>query len=228
MTEQPRVWGIRLLALGIAVGIWFNTSVKDRLVSSERVVEAGVRYNRPRGFVILDPVQSVNVRLSGSERAIRQLNPSQIDVQVELSQRQEGTVTVNLGPEDILVPEGLSVVWIEPSTLRMELERELTQRARVLPRLSGEPAAGATLHRIEVIPDTVLVTGPASVLRRLEEVATEAVSLDGHALPFEETVSVLTPNPLIQILQPSKVTVKVELDPPRIPGSGTQRRKEGS
>lgn len=228
MSEQPRVWGIRLLALGIAVGIWFNASVKDRLVSSERVVEAGVRYNRPRGFVILDPVQSVSIRVAGSERAIRQLNPSQIDVQVELSQRQEGTVTVNLAPENVLVPEGLSVVSIQPGTLRMELEREVTQRARVLPRLSGEPAAGASVHRLEVIPDSVLVIGPASLLRRLEEIPTEAVSLDGHALPFEETVSVLTPNPLIQILQPSKVTVKVELDPPRIPGSGNPRRKEGS
>lgn len=224
MNERPRAWGIRLLALGIALGIWFNASVKDRLVFSERVVEAGVRYNRPKGFVIMEPVQSVNVRLSGSRRSIRQLNPSQVDVEVELSQRQEGTVTVNLGPENVLAPEGLSVVSIEPSMLRLELERELTQRVRVIPRFSGEPAAGATVRFFEATPDGVVVTGPASLLVRLEEVSTEPISLDGHALPFEETVSVLTPNPLIQILQPSRVTVKVELEPPGTPGN--KGRKE--
>lgn len=219
MTESPRTWGIRVLALAIAVGIWFNASVKDRLVFSERVVEAGVRYNRPRGFVIMEPVQSVNVRLSGSERSIRQLNPSQVDVQVELSQRQEGTVTVNLTPESVLVPEGLSVVSIEPPSLRLELEREVTERVRVVPRFSGEPAEGATLRRFETTPDGVVVTGPASLLERLEEVSTDPIALDGHALTFDETVSVRTPNPLIQILQPYKVTVRIELEEPGEPGA---------
>ncbi len=228
MSEPPRLWGIRLLALGIAVGIWFNASVKDRLVSSERVVEAGVRYNRPRGFVLLDPVQSVNVRLSGSVRAIRALNPSQVDVQVELSQREEGTVTVNIDPESVQVPEGLSVVSIEPSTLRLDLDRELTQRARVLPRLTGEPAEGSKVSLIEATPDSVLVTGPASILHRLQEVSTEPLSLDGRSQPFEETVFVLTPNTQVQVLQPSKVTVRVELEPSKSPRTGTARRKEGS
>ena len=36
MNERARTWGLRLLALGIAIGIWFNASVEDRLVSSER------------------------------------------------------------------------------------------------------------------------------------------------------------------------------------------------
>jgi YbbR domain-containing protein len=224
MTDSPRTWGIRLLALAIALGIWFNASVKDRLVFSERVVEAGVRYNRPRGFVIMEPVQSVSVRLSGSERSIRQLNPSQVDVQVELSQRQEGTVTVNLTRDSVLVPEGLSVVQIEPASLRLELERELTERVRVVPRFSGEPAEGATVRRFDATPDGVMVTGPASLLERLEEVSTDPIALDGHALTFDETVSVRTPNPLIQILQPYKVTVRIELEEPGAPG--TPGRKE--
>jgi hypothetical protein len=81
---------------------------------------------------------------------------------------------------------------------------------------------------IESVPDSVLVTGPETLLHRLQEVATEPLSLDGRALAFEETVFVLTPNPLIQILQPSKVTVRVELEPSKSPKTGTARRKEGS
>src|SRR6185295_16727321 len=90
VSELARTWALRLLALGIAIGIWFNASVQDRLVSSEKVVEASVRYDRPRGFIIINPVQSVNVRLIGSKKAVRQLNPYMVDVQVELSRRQEG------------------------------------------------------------------------------------------------------------------------------------------
>ena len=45
--------------------------------------------------------------------------------------------------------------------------------------------------------------------------ATRPINLDSHALTFEETVQVVTPDPLIQIVQPSKVTVRVSL--PLIP-----------
>ena len=87
MNEWARTWGLRLLALGIAIGIWFNVSVEDRLVSSEKVVAAAVSYNRPHGFMVINQVPTVNVRLSGNKKAIRQLIPYMVNVQVELSQR---------------------------------------------------------------------------------------------------------------------------------------------
>ena len=60
MNDATRTWGLRLLALGLAIGLWFSVSFEDREALSERLVEASVSYNRPRGFVILDPVPSVN------------------------------------------------------------------------------------------------------------------------------------------------------------------------
>ena len=102
--------------------------------------------------MILDPVPSVNVRLRGSSKLIRQLNPYQVDVQVELAQTEPGTVSVNLGPENVLMPEGLEVVSIEPNTIRVELEREITQRVPVVPHLVGEPAAGVGRRRARGLP----------------------------------------------------------------------------
>lgn len=225
MSEPGRNWGLRLLAVGIAVGIWFNASVEDRLVSSEKVVEASIIYNRPRGFIVINPVPSVNVRLLGSKKAIRQLTPSMVDVQVELSQRQEGVANVTLGPENVLAPDGLEVVAIEPNAIRVDLEREITQRVPVLPKLVGEPAAGAVVGEVEVFPNQVLVTGPESMLVRLESLATRPISLDGHALTFDETVPVVTPDPLIQIAQPSQVTVRVPMRPPAEPTAPARPRQ---
>jgi diadenylate cyclase len=216
LSEAARTWGLRLLALGIALGLWFSVSFEGREALSERLVEASVSYNRPRGFVILDPVQSVNVRLRGSSKLIRQLNPYQVDVQVELSQTEPGTVNVNLGPENVLMPEGLEVISIEPNVIRVELEREVTQRLPVVPHLIGEPAAGAIVEEPEVFPNQVLVSGPESLLAKVQSLSTRAISLDGHALTFEETVAVVPPDPLIQVVQPSKVSVRV---PMRQPGS---------
>jgi YbbR domain-containing protein len=213
VTESGRDWGLRLLALGIALGIWFNASVEDRLVSTEKVVEASVSYISPRGFVVVNPVQNVNVRLAGSKKAIRQLNPSMVDVQVDLSRRPAGMNDVTLSSENVLAPDGLDVTSIEPNTIRLDLEREVTQRLPVFPKLTGEPAAGSVVQEPEVFPSQVLVTGPESILARVESLSTAPISLDGHALPFEESVAVAAPDPLIQIVQPARVTVRIPLKP---------------
>lgn len=214
MNESARTWLIRLLALGIAIGLWFGVSFEEREELSERLVEASVSYNRPRGFVILDQVQNVNVRLRGSSRLIRQLNPFMVDVQVELAQTQPGTVTISLGPENVLAPEGLEVVSIEPNTIRVELEREITQRLRVVPQIVGKPANGWIADEPEVFPNQVLVSGPESLVSRGQPLSTRPIDLTGRTAPVEESVAVIPPDPLIQVVQPSKVTVRVPVHPP--------------
>lgn len=214
MSESVRTWGLRLLALGIAIGLWLNVSFEDRQELSERVVEAGVSYNSPVGFVILDPVRTVNVRLRGSNRQVRGLNPYMVNVQVDLDQPTPGTFNLPLNPKEVLTPEGLEVVSITPDKIRVELEREVSQRLPVVPQIVGEPAAGAVAGEPEVFPSQVLVVGPESLLARTEALSTRPINLNGHALTFEQPVAVISPDPLIQIVQPSEVTVRVPMHQP--------------
>ncbi|HYG62551.1 MAG TPA: CdaR family protein [Thermoanaerobaculia bacterium] len=218
MNERARTWGLRLLALGLAIGIWFNASVEDRLELSERLVEASVSYNRPRGFVIMNQIQSVNVRLEGNRRAIRQIVPYEVNLQVDLlNQREPGTFTVNLTADMILLPEGIEVIAIEPNIIRVELEREVTRRIPVIPQLAGSPAGDAKLQEPEVFPNQVLVAGPESLVSGIESLRTRPIRLDGHATTFEVNVPVDPPNPLVQVVQPTQVTVRVPLIPPQPP-----------
>ncbi|MFL6234040.1 MAG: YbbR-like domain-containing protein [Thermoanaerobaculia bacterium] len=216
MNEWARTWGLRLLALGIAIGIWFNASVQDRLVSSEKVVEAAIAYSRPNGFVLINPAQNVNVRVSGTKKAIRQLSPYMVNVSVDLGQRQTGVATINLTGDNVLLPDGLEVVSIEPNTIRVDLEREVIQNLPVLPKLTGRPAAGATVGKPESLPNQIKVIGPEPMLSRIDSLSTRPVSLDGHASTFEEKdVAIVLPDPLIQIVPPPlAVTVTVPIQPP--------------
>ena len=227
MNEWARTWGLRLLALGIAIGIWFNASVEDRLVFSEKVVEASVTYNSPRGFILASPgPQSVNVRLKGSKKAIRQLNPYAVNVQVDLSQRKIGLANITLGTEDVQAPDGLEALSIEPNTLRVDLEREVSLRVPVVPKFVGKPVAGSAIGEPEVSPNQVLVTGPEPMLARLDSLSTRPINLDGRALTFEEKVEVVSPNPLIQIAPPGSVTVTVPITPPGTANETPQPQQE--
>ncbi|HEX3131928.1 MAG TPA: CdaR family protein [Thermoanaerobaculia bacterium] len=212
MSESIRTWGLRLLALGIAIGFWFSISFEDREVLSERAIEASVSYNRPIGFVLIDPPGTVNVRVRGSSKQVRQLNPYMVSVQVDLP-GTEGQAIVNLGPENVLMPEGLEVMGIDPNTIRVDLEREASQRITVVPEIVGEPAPGSRADKPEVYPNQVLVTGPASLLARTLSLGTRPVSVAGRNATFEETVAVVSPSALIQIVQPTKVSVRVPIEP---------------
>lgn len=218
MSESARLWSLRLLALLIAVALWYRFSLEGRETLTERTIDAQVSYNRPRGFVVLDPVSTVSVRLRASSKKFRVLNPYQVNVQVELAQQQTGVVNVNLTPQDVQLPDGYSVVAIDPDVIRVELDREVTQRLPVKPQLVGEPVAGATVGAAEVLPDQVQVNGPETLLARIQTLSTRPISLDGHAMTFDDTVDVAQPDPLIQIVQPFKVTVRVPIAPPPPPG----------
>ena len=142
MSDGLRTWGLRLLALGIALGLWFNSSFEDREALSERLVTASVSYTWPQGYIVLDQEQEVQVRVRGSSKRVRELDAGQVDVQVELG-RREGSVTVSLGPENVLTPDGLEVMSVAPNTLIVEVEREISRRIRVVPDLEGAGRAPA-------------------------------------------------------------------------------------
>lgn len=222
MSARRNVWGLRALAVGIAILAWFFVTVQKREEVSERSIDAAVTYSPPRGFIVLDPVQRVRVQLRGRTSRIRNLNPFVVDVLVDVSRGERVSEEVRLAPENVIVPDGIEVLSIDPNVLRVRLDREIQQLLPVRPRLVGEPAAGAVVQDVEVRPGRVLVSGPESRLREIGFLSTTAVDLDGHALDFEETAAVLSPDPLIKVVQPAVVTIRVPLQQPQ------PRSREGS
>ena len=222
MSPRRNVWGLRLLAVAIAVLVWFFVTVQKREEISERSIDAAVTYSPPRGFIVLDPVQRVRVQLRGRTSKIRNLNPFVIDVLVDVSRGDHGTEEVRLQPQNVIVPDGVEVLSIDPNVLRVRLDREVQQMLPVEPRFVGEPAAGAQVGTVEVRPGRVLVSGPESKLREIGTLSTTAIDLDGHALDFEETAAVLAPDPLVKVVQPAVVSVRV----PMLQPSTSPRRRE--
>ena len=211
--EALRSWGLRLLALAIAVGLWYSLSFEAREALADRLVEAPVSYNQPHGLVILDPVPSVGVRVRGSSKVIRRLNPFQVNATVDVSKMQPGTYSVTLGPDNIQMPDGLEVLSIQPNVVRVALDRESNRYLPVAVKTEGKPASGFTLARTTAEPPEVLVTGPDSMLRKLKTLTLPPIDIEGRAASFEEDGIVVPPSdPLVQV-PIAKVTVQVSIQP---------------
>lgn len=215
MSEGATRWWMRVMALAIALALWFFLSWDQRERVSERVVEASVTYDTLNDMMVLDPVRQIDVRVKGGSQRVRTLNPFLVNVLVELPQNEAGPVDVGLAPDDVYVPEGVEVVSLDPSTLNLTLDRVITRRVPVSVELVGEPAAGASVGEAVIQPPAVAVRGPESRLENVTVVQTRPVTLNGHAQTFEEVVSVIPPDPLAS-LDPGLVRVRVPMEPPRL------------
>ena len=219
LSENGTRWGLRLLAVALAIFAWFFFSFEDRERLAETTVEPFVQYNPPRGFTILNPQEKVRVQIRGAPSRISTINPFQVSVMVDLSDSSEpGTVEARLGPENVDLPAGLEVVSIQPNLLPLTIDRVVEEFKPVYARLVGEPAAGAIAQEPDVQPPRALVRGPASRLRQVLSLTTTPVRLDGHALDFQEDAVVVSPDPLVTVLHPVVVKVSVPME---IPGTGS-------
>ncbi|HKI85989.1 MAG TPA: hypothetical protein VKA53_04510, partial [Thermoanaerobaculia bacterium] len=137
MSERRNIWGLRLLALALAILTWFFVSVEKRERLSEKVVEASVTYNTARNYMVLEPVQKVAVRVRGVNSKVRNLNPFMVDVVVDLPESAKHQVDIHLGPDNVILPDGLDVVSIDPNILHLDLDRVITQMIPIRPKLVG-------------------------------------------------------------------------------------------
>lgn len=216
MSESNNTWGLRVLALALAITAWFVFSVEKREQLSEKVIEASIRYDNFPGLIVVERIETVRVGVRGTVSKMRTLNPFAVDVFVELSNPDKGVFEVGLTSDNVFLPEDLEVVSIEPNIIRLKLDREAADLLPVAARLEGEPAAGAKVQHVEVIPSNVLVRGPEDVVRSIGNLLTTPVNLTGHALNFQEQAAVLPPDPLITVVQPAVVNVRVRME---IPGT---------
>lgn len=209
--DQGGTWGLRLLSLAIALALWLAIAVDQREARGQRAVTASVTYNSPEELVLLEPIQQLQVLLSGPESQISTLDPRQVSVRVDLSNSRPGVHTLSLGADDVSLPPNLRVESITPNQMRVEIDRRESKHLRVEPTFTGEPAAGAMIGQVTVVPAEVAVEGPATRLAGIDHLETVAIDLDGHALSFEENVSVSSPDPLVQVKQPTRVRVRIPL-----------------
>jgi YbbR domain-containing protein len=214
LSESRNTWGLRLLAVMLAITAWFVFTVEKRERLSEKVVEATVRYDNFPGLIVVERLETVRVGVRGTVSRLRSLNPFAVDVFVELSNPDKGVFEVPLTSENVFLPPNLEVVSIEPNIIQLKLDREAAELLPVLARLEGEPAAGAKVQHAEVIPPNVLVRGPEDIVRSIGTLATTPVYLTGHALDFQEQAAVLPPDPLVTVVQPAIVNVRVRMEIP--------------
>jgi YbbR domain-containing protein len=213
----PRsLWPLRLLSLATAIVLWLVFSYSGRQgASSERTLtNVPVTYNTPQGYILMNPTSSLSVRVSGGEQAVLNLAPFQVSAVVSIAPKA-GIQEIVLVERHVQRPTGIEVVSITPDRVSLDVDREIEKRLRVVPDPRGEPAAGAVEGQHTAEPEYVTVKGPQTSLESRDTIFAP-VSIGGRAHSFEQSVTLDTADPLVQVLGSSTVRVSVVLEPPSL------------
>jgi YbbR domain-containing protein len=215
--------GTKILALAIAILLWFVFSAQQRERISERTYRIALSVaNVPAATLIASPLPpTVEVRLRGPFTALRQLDPDRIEAVIDLTNAPRGERIYRLAPEDVNVPREVEVIAIAPSEIRVELDAAAEKSLPIAARLTGKPARGFELGEVSVEPRVARLVGPASALSRMTAVETDPIPLADRAASFSVPANVVTEAPGVQVREGQVVTVHVQLRPSAPQGTPT-------
>lgn len=205
--------GIKIVAVLLACVLWFVVSAPRGRVR-ERIVTASLSLVGvpPHLAITTDLPSSVAVQVRGPNSELRALASQSLEASADLSQiSQPGEVLITLRPQNINVPEDIEVVKITPNQVRFRIEAVRTTVVPIRPFLVGTPPAGYLIGEATAYPDRAVVSGPASQIQKLSEVATERIIMTGRTATFVQNVAVVSDSPLVRVLSPltTQVTVPV-------------------
>jgi YbbR domain-containing protein len=220
----------KVLALVAAFGLW---GVSHSTSSTERGFDIPVvPGNVPEELVITgQSTDAVNIRVRGSNAALRRLSVAELEYPVDLAGSRPGSAERDVELAVMNLPRGAQIVSRSPASLEFTLERKSTRAVKVRPDLDGEPAAGFVIGEVSVEPARVRIAGARSEVLRLSEVLTETIDVTGADAPFERKVRALPGGLHVWLDGTEVLTVRVEVAPepppeleaPKAKGKGKEK-----
>ena len=188
-------WLTKLLALAITLALWVGVTGLSEVGSDRYKVPLRLRL-ADNAEAINQPINQVEIRISGDKRRLEQVRNEELQVLVDLTSEPVGNLTLTLAPDTVTVaglPNGIRLEDISPNKVALRLETIEEKNVAVRVETQGSIVQGSEIYSETVSPTTVLVRGPASYLRSLTSLPTEKISLTDKNADFSASQVRLAP-----------------------------------
>lgn len=214
--------GLKATALLITVLIWLLVGARQR---TESFVPVSVTPVLDSSLVLLGDPPLLRALVAGSTADIVKLYATPPEIRRTVSGDVPDTLVLDLTPSDVRIPPELSgdvrVLDVQPRSVTLRFETKASSRVSVLNggRIRVQFAGGApATARLRFEPDTVRITGPRRIVRRLRGVYPVPLTIAaGDTLPH---VADLDTAGLGVTVSPAQVKVRAR-DMPTTPPMAT-------
>jgi YbbR-like protein len=170
--------GLKFVALLLAALVYFNAYF-DRAVPMMVSFPVVLQDVPDSVSVVGAGPPSVHAEIRGKGKQVLRLRYFPPSIPVSLAGAQPGHFERSLSAADLPLPPGLEVQRLAgPRMLALELDRKVRRRLPVSSRIDAQ-AAGRPVQRVLLEPASVMVSGPARIVGRLDSVSLAPVRVDG-------------------------------------------------
>lgn len=160
-----------LLALCVAVGLWYMVSVRDRL---EAQLEVNLDYvGIPPGLMITDGlINKAVVRLRGPETLLRSAMRTAVSETINLSSIKKGVTVVPLNADHLDSRfRAFELIDVQPPRIQVTADTVMERTVPVKTVVDSPLRNGAlTVENVSVTPATVLLRGPEELISAMSSV----------------------------------------------------------
>lgn len=170
---------LKMVSVLFAVVLWLYVLGTE---SSQIEKTMAVEFILPKGLAITSMVPNeLKFTLQGPRAFMRTIVDSDESMLIDLNRHHNrgGKVAFSLRvrDEDLGVPLGVSILKVEPEVLNIKLEKELRKTLKVVPHFNGKVDANYRLVEGRVLPETLEIRGPSSLVGAISELTTQIIDL---------------------------------------------------
>lgn len=202
-------FGLKVLSLLVAAGLWFLISQDEE--PSEVALRAPIVFQHvpPHLEVSSETIPEAQIRVSGPDRVIRQLQANEIRAEIDLTGAKPEEHTYDLTSQQVRHPRDVRIVQVLPSQVHLAFDTRLTRDVEIHPRVTGNFGSGEQIVKVLADPARVTITGPRHHVEQADAATTDPVDASGTMGSAVFTTNVYVADPLVQVIQPTSVRVTV-------------------
>ena len=200
-------WSVSLL---IGFILWATLSgYRKNMITKAYTIPVYFENIAEDGMLMKNIFYEVNIQLRGEEQIIRNIDPAELYVSIDLKEKDFGGHSIPLTAQMVHVPRDTDLISITPNTIQYEIERKVTKPVQVRPIVVGLPADGFEVYRTQVTPPTILAEGPTSAFQDRDFVETEPIDVTGLNASFNTETFVLLKSDYLKLMNETSVNVDV-------------------
>ncbi len=166
-----------MICLACIATIWFSFARGlESLINLEVPVEF---MNRNPQMEIFDvSVSSVRLQLSGSGALLKSVSADQVKVKLNLANTRLGSNHLIISRDTISLPPGIQLKQVDPQVLIVNVDVPMEKKLPIQPDWSGKLNSDLIMEDARLVPAFVEVVGASLMVKDIDTIYTEKISLD--------------------------------------------------
>ncbi|MFA7243865.1 MAG: CdaR family protein [Patescibacteria group bacterium] len=180
-------WPVKLICILAALVLWVYVASGQSTTGKFPSKISIKAENIQTGLIPIYDEKEVEIQISAEPAVWNKLSADSFRATVDLTGLSEGTY--NLPISVISTVEGVQIVKKTPDKIMVSLEPSINKTINVNRKIQGSPAEGMVVGDVTYDPESVVVSGPKSIVEGISE-GVVVIGLSGEANNFEKTIKV--------------------------------------